>query len=734
MKTLLLDNYDSFSHILYQYLWEVNGERPHFVRNDEWTLDRIRSESFDNILISPGPGRPDRPGDFGVCAEVIRAFPDVPILGVCLGHQGLGHFGGGAVISAPEVRHGKPSRILHDGRGLFEGLPQGFEAVRYHSLVVSREGLPPGIEITATSEDDSQIMGLRLPSRPGYGVQFHPESIGTAHGKALLANFRKLTEEWKGRGAAVPRGASHGRRPGIPQADITAPSPSDPAPPSTLAASHPRKPRLPAAQVELPWADPEAVFQTLFTPDASAALAYWLDAPAPPVPGETRASYMGTGRLLHEVRGPTLRSFDPAHPEAAEVREGDPFALLQALIDALPDADLPFAFRGGLVGWLGYGLKRHAGGGDLPATPASDLPDALFLEPSRFLRFDPGARKVIAHLRPDSGAEDLAWLQALPGRWAALSAPPALDLGRAGPDPRSLSGFRTPWTLSAPKPRYLESIQSLQQAIREGETYEACLTNELRASSDPDPWTVYRVLRRTNPAPYAAFLRFPGLAVLSSSPERFLRLEAGGNAGPGARLTSRPIKGTRPRGDTPAEDAALRASLASHPKDRSENLMIVDLVRNDFGKVCALGTVTVPESMVVEEHPTVFQLVSEVEGRLIPGTPALEAVRACFPGGSMTGAPKKRTMELLEAREGRDRGIFSGALGWLGSDGSLDLGMVIRTLVHQGGEYRIGCGGAILAESDPEGEFEETLLKAYAPLRALELARFRTGGGWVLGP
>jgi para-aminobenzoate synthetase len=195
-------------------------------------------------------------------------------------------------------------------------------------------------------------------------------------------------------------------------------------------------------------------------------------------------------------------------------------------------------------------------------------------------------------------------------------------------------------------------------------------------------------------------------------------------------LACRPIKGTRRRGDNPEEDAALRADLAVNAKDRSENLMIVDLVRNDFGKVCRLGSVRAPDLMKVEAHPTVLQLVSTVVGLLEPGRTAIDAVRACFPGGSMTGAPKLRTMELLEAEEGRARGVFSGAVGYLGWDGAMDLGMVIRTLVAKDGEYRIGCGGAILAESDPEAEFAEAMLKAQASRQAVEMASFGAPDPW----
>jgi para-aminobenzoate synthetase len=714
MKSLLLDNYDSFSRILYQYLWEVNGEKPLFIRNDALSLEAIRDERFDNIVISPGPGHPGNPRDFGVCAQVIAAFPDRPILGVCLGLQGLGLAAGAEVVPAPRVRHGKTSLIRHDGEGLFAGLPQGFAAVRYHSLVLDPESLPPGLRVTATAADDGQVMAIRFADRPFHGVQFHPESIGTEHGKALLANFRDLSAQWlRGRGASVP---------GTPAAEASVRKP-DTSVPRAL------------ASVELPWLDPEAAFARFFK-DRPAA--FWLDSLSEPVPGEPRMTYMGTGSRLLEARGSRCRILEADGSGAFRERsaeDSDPFGFLASRMGPtvsyqLPETpEFPGSFRGGLVGWFGYGLKRFADGGKPIPTLESDLPDALFLEPDRVLAFDPGRMKVHAFLPlgPDSAGsgpspEARAWLEGLVREWDSIGASVLrLRRARAG-EPGS--GARLDWRLSASKDEYIARIRALQGAILRGETYEACLTNEQRARSVADPFEVYRRLRRTNPAPYAAYLKFPVACVLSASPERFLKLDARGG------LACRPIKGTRPRGVSPAEDEALRADLARNEKDRSENLMIVDLVRNDFGAVCGLGSVRATDMMKVEAHPTVWQLVSTVEGRLEEGRGPLDAVRACFPGGSMTGAPKLRTMELLESEERRARGIFSGAMGYLGWDGAMDLGMVIRTLVHKDGEYRVGCGGAILAESDPESEFAEAMLKAAAPMAAVELAESGAGGNW----
>jgi anthranilate synthase/aminodeoxychorismate synthase-like glutamine amidotransferase len=189
MQILLVDNHDSFSAILCHYLWELTGNRPLFHLNDALTREELKALRFDAAVLSPGPGHPSRPRDFGICADLLELYPQLPILGVCLGHQGLAEFGGGKVVPLHQARHGRPSTIRHDGKGLFKRLPQGFQAIRYHSLVVEKESLPENVQITAQSEEDHQIMGLRFRDRPWYGVQFHPESIGTEHGKELLSNF-----------------------------------------------------------------------------------------------------------------------------------------------------------------------------------------------------------------------------------------------------------------------------------------------------------------------------------------------------------------------------------------------------------------------------------------------------------------------------------------------------------------------------------------------------------------
>ena len=243
-----------------------------------------------------------------------------------------------------------------------------------------------------------------------------------------------------------------------------------------------------------------------------------------------------------------------------------------------------------------------------------------------------------------------------------------------------------------------------------------CLTNEITCDAQPDPLALYRIMRRTNPAPFGAFLRWPDGAVLSGSPERFLAVGASG------AVEAKPIKGTIGRASDPEADRALAERLRASGKDQAENVMIVDLLRNDLSRVCVPGSVRVPTLLDVETFATVHQLVSTVTGQLAPGRTVLDLLRAAFPGGSMTGAPKHRTVQLIDRLEGRARGVYAGALGWIGDDGAADLSIVIRTIVAVGGRLSIGVGGGIVADSTPEGEFDEMLLKARAPIRAIVTA------------
>ncbi|MFI8894635.1 aminodeoxychorismate synthase component I [Streptomyces paradoxus] len=929
MKTLLIDNYDSYTYNLFQLIAEVNGEEPVVVRNDAPVDGLPDLRAFDNLVVSPGPGHPGEARDFGIGSRLLATSP-IPVLGVCLGHQGIALGEAGLVGPAPEPRHGYLSSVRHDGRDLFHGLPQHFTAVRYHSLAV-REPLPETLEATAWAED-GVLMGLRHRSRPLWGVQFHPESVLTEYGHRMLVNFRNLTAERAGklrtkntavpsheevrrrvvvpecdagarrpsggllgigglrrpvaaavfqvaaltqaaanppggpgtnalrestrttpppgpgphpeagassRAAVIPGGdvpaAGPGTSPGAvrvaaggagaraegaasdptasgPGGDVTAEPgtnsgavrsdpdalapggaagrgapgkgaasasasvqealsrsvPSDPAPQpdagavsvaepvvagegaavpgagagagagstgaAALVAARGRKARGEgvAAAVAIPRprrpervgyrlhtrrvigaVDTEAVYSRMF---AGSPRSFWLDSSLVE-PGRSRFSFLGDdqGPLAEFVRydvGAGRCEIERAGRPVRRVRASVFDYLKRQLSNRRVDATgLPFDFTGGYVGYFGYEMKADCGSANRHRSPT---PDAAWLFADRVIAVDHEEgftyAVCLAEDTPQAAREAADWLE---GVLAGLSCVATERPPLPGPPAPADPGAAEPW-LVRDRSTYLADIEACRQALRSGTSYEICLTNAARLPAPGDPLEFYRTLRRDNPAPYAAFLRFGELEVAGSSPERFLRIDRDGTA------EARPIKGTAPRGEGPQEDARLRDALASDAKTRAENLMIVDLLRNDLGQVCRTGTVRVSKLMATETYATVHQLVSTVQGRLREGTDAVDCVRACFPGGSMTGAPKLRTLEIIDTLETEARGVYSGALGYFGCGGGADLSIVIRTAVFADGRTHLGAGGAIVLGSDPDAEFEEMLLKTAAPMRALQ--------------
>jgi len=388
---------------------------------------------------------------------------------------------------------------------------------------------------------------------------------------------------------------------------------------------------------------------------------------------------------------------------------------LEALRELLPPppqgAAYALPFIGGAVGWLGYELAQDLDRVSLRAADDLGLPDAALLFVDRLAAFDHEAGEAWA--LGLGFAEDVAGARRR-AEQAARNLAAHLD-GAGAPRSPATGGRTRPVDARGAfdESSYPKAVEAIREQIALGRVYQACLTQRLEAAFEGDALDLYRALRERNPAPFAAFLELPEAAVVGSSPERFLCVGSDG------AVESRPIKGTRPRGDTPEEDAALRRALLASEKDRAENLMIVDLVRNDLGRVCRTGSVRVPELFRLEAFATVHQMVSVVEGRLRADRDALDAVAAAFPPGSMTGAPKLAALEILDALEPVRRGVYSGALGYLDARGGLDLCVVIRTLLVRGGRAWLHAGGGVVADSHPLAEYRESLDKACALLEAL---------------
>jgi para-aminobenzoate synthetase len=688
VKLLIVDNYDSFTFNLYQLAAEVFDELPVVVPNDS-PFEAIAAQGFDAVIISPGPGTPTKDADFGISKNVICEM-NIPILGVCLGHQGMCHLMGGSVVHAPVPMHGREQQVRHTGQGLFANVPDPFVAIRYHSLVVS-DPLPECFERTAWTPD-GLIMGVAHKARPMWGVQFHPESICSTFGRQLMENFYRMTREFHG----VSNQVASLQNPSA-QPKETSSTATPAAHPHAL---HTFVRQLPARQTA------EQVFERAF---AHQSYAFWLDSSLPRE-SDGRFSFLGgfDSKDVECVRYyAQTRRVAIEHDGIQELANEDLFPYLNRRLGSIERTGpkLPFNFDGGFVGYFGYELKAVCGANPAHRAPH---PDCYGVIAKRFIAFDHIAGEMYLVFLGDRSAEEeaAAWFRSVEDSLGNESAAPPAETS----EPADLIRFDPLQSES----QYLENIDNSLAAIGDGETYEVCLTNQLTASTTLDAFDYYRKLRRRNPAPYSAFLKFPEVSVACSSPERFLKIDHA------AVVETKPIKGTSRRGADPAEDELLKRSLSEDEKSRSENLMIVDLLRNDLGRVCSVGSVHVPKLMHVETYATVHQLVSTVRGRLSEDRTSVDCLQSAFPGGSMTGAPKIRTMEIIDNLEGSPRGVYSGSIGYLAFNGCADLNIVIRTAVFSKKTVSIGVGGAIIALSDPQEEWAEILLKAKALLATFQ--------------
>ncbi len=396
------------------------------------------------------------------------------------------------------------------------------------------------------------------------------------------------------------------------------------------------------------------------------------------------------------------------------IRQGNPFDILGDYLDAyrLDQGESPVPFISGAVGYFSYDLGRFIE--KLPATAADDLqlPEMYLCFYDVIVAFDHAAGT--SYLISSGFPENNESLRLLRARWridevkALLEQPataPAAKNSESGP--AKLHGNFT-------HNDYLQAVARAREYICAGDIFQVNLSQRFEISISVAPWELYKRLRSINPAPFASYFNFEGVSIVGASPERYMKLT-------GDWVETRPIKGTKPRGKTPEEDLELAESLLNSRKDRAENIMIVDLERNDIGRVCRYGSVKVTELAILETYPTVYHLTSTVVGQLREGKGIIDLLKASFPGGSITGAPKVRAMEIIEELEPTRRSVYTGSLGYIGFNGDMDLDIVIRTIIVKDGRAYFQVGGAIVYDSEPESEYIETLDKGRALLRALGL-------------
>ena len=416
-------------------------------------------------------------------------------------------------------------------------------------------------------------------------------------------------------------------------------------------------------------------------------------------PAQSRYDILAAQPYIRLVTRGNLTEIDA---DGVELSRDDPFALVRRFVAADPACRSALPFSGGAIGYFGYDLARRIERVPVRADDAERIPEmAIGI-------YDWAV--VVDH------AESRTWLVGQGRdpetdiRWNALVA----RFSDPAPERRRAT-FRivSPVVSNMTPETYGEAFDRIKRYIADGDCYQVNLAQRFRADADGDPWLAYQALRVMNPAPFSAYLSTPYVQVLSASPERFLKVERG-------RVETKPIKGTRPRAGHPRLDAALAEELRASEKDRAENLMIVDLLRNDLSRNCRLGSVKVPRLFDVESFATVHHLVSTVVGELEPGRDAIDLLRGAFPGGSITGAPKLRAMQIIEELEPHRRGVYCGSIGYVGFDGDMDLNIAIRTMVLSRGEIRFWAGGGIVADSRLEDEYQETFDKAGAMLKLLQ--------------
>ncbi|KAJ0260097.1 Aminodeoxychorismate synthase [Hirschfeldia incana] len=798
VRTLLIDNYDSYTFNIYQALSTINGVPPIVVRNDEWTWEEAyhylyEDTAFDNIVISPGPGSPMCPADIGICLRLLLECRDIPILGVCLGHQALGYVHGAHVVHAPEPVHGRLSGIEHDGNILFSDIPSGrnsdFKVVRYHSLIIGKESLPKELVPIAWTisydsgsfsekklenlrycplsdvdgkQDRHILMGIMHSTFPHYGLQFHPESIATTYGSQIFKNFKDITVDyWNGckSPSLRRRKINLTRNMQVPGACELLKEISRSTGNGSSYYSNPRTSLSSAKKNGVDVLEPNAkllrlkwkkleriahkvggarnIFMQLFGKSRGNDT-FWLDTSSSDK-ARGRFSFMGGkgGSLwkqltfsLSDQREITSKHgghllIEDAHSctEKRFLKEGFLDFLRKELSSISYDEKdfegLPFDFYGGYVGCIGYDIKVECG---MPINRhKSKAPHACFFFVDNVVTIDHQLDDVYVLSLHEEGTVETSFLNDTEEKLISMK----VSSTRKWKDQtvHAIDSSTSTFVPDKSREQYINDVERGMEYIKDGESYELCLTTQKRLKiGNTDPLGLYLHLRERNPAPYAAFLNFSNadLSLCCSSPERFLKLDRNGV------LEAKPIKGTMARGSTPEEDELLKQQLKLSEKNQAENLMIVDLLRNDLGRVCKPGSVHVPNLMDVETYTTVHTMVSTVRGLKKSDISPVECVRAAFPGGSMTGAPKLRSVEILDTLEKRSRGLYSGSIGYFSYNGTFDLNIVIRTVVIHDGEASIGAGGAIVALSNAEDEFEEMVLKSSAPASAV--VEFCNGG------
>ncbi|KAI0332021.1 para-aminobenzoic acid synthetase [Cubamyces sp. BRFM 1775] len=720
-RILLIDSYDSFTFNLAALCKRAIPEcRVHIIKNDALPSHVLLPflQYFDAVVVGPGPGSPENPTDVGVVKDIWHVEESLltPVFGVCLGLQSLAAEHGARIQRLNVVKHGQVSEVIHDGADLFHGVGE-VHAVRYHSLHVELPAGTDDLQPLAWADDSEEngkvLMALKHAYKPFWSVQYHPESVCTSGGgTSVLCNFWRLATEWS---------AAHGRNtlPWTPEVDAAVGPcwPSVRAEATTKFDSHHASVPVTTRTLRAPTLDATRICESLGVENESEDFVL-LDSAAAPGRFSIIGCLTGTSaRITYFVGDSFVRLRQGRDVALVELGSLDIWAWLTAFMrrKRAHGGSPEVPFWGGLVGYLSYELGVQT----LTPTPpraGSSHPDVNLVLVERSIVIDSHTKtSYVQSILPG----DEGWLQDMTAKLQSLAS-------SLSPSVRSTAPIQ---------------IVAAKEWLASGDSYELCVTAPTRIRSPKAPtavargtsssWELYKTLCSRNPAPHSAYIRLHPSTLLSSSPERFLSY----SRAPDSLCQLRPIKGTV-RKAPGITRAVAEEMLAGSKKEVAENLMIVDLIRHDLHSVVG-DDVHVRQFCRVEEYETVWQLVSVIEGRPAPSVKdkthsdlGWEVLRASLPPGSMTGAPKKRSVEILRDLEGEERGIYSGVLGYADVGGGGDWAVIIRSCFkHEEkpstskplfDEWTVGAGGAITALSDPEAEWDEMITKVESVLRAFK--------------
>lgn len=669
LKVLIIDNYDSYTHILSNYVWYVSGNKPIILKNDSITIEDVKLLDFDCIILSPGPGKPSRNKDVGICEEIINEYKHLPILGICLGHQLLALKNGATIVRLDKPKHGHLSKLkITKSHELLSNIEDQGDIMRYHSLTIDTNSNLDNIEILARSNDDDAIMAIKIKNRPHYGIQYHPESIGTKNGIKIIENFIAISKSYT---------ATKTKK---------------------LHSLHFKSRDLNLANIDF--------FDKTYK---ESDFSFWLDSNR----DDNKISLLGEADQVFAIKDNILFIYDIVNNKKLlkkKIENIDPYKFIREELNEvnvkLPNqGEFPSDFMGGLISVFTYESKKYNGYycDEKSKISKSFLDfDILLFKVSSFIVLDPKTNKywtaTVSELKRDflSFDDKIQNKLSLSKENTCVESTKNLLLKL-----RNNEGY---WVDS--KEDYIKKINRIFDLLRAGETYEVCLTNMCRINAEIDSFLLYKTLKEKNNVEYAAYIKFDDCKILSMSPEKFVSLSDEG------KIYSEPIKGTRKRGENKKEDQALITEMIESEKDKSELFMITDLIRNDVSKVSKQGSVNVVDLRKFEKYSNVIQQSSLIESEIADNFDSVDLFKYLFPGGSITGAPKLRTCEIIESLEDFDRGVYTGSLGYFSYSGTMNFNICIRTVEMNNEELRFGAGGAIIIDSCPESEYEEIVVKS----------------------